>query len=146
MPKTKTERRLKTPYIDIEKACDTVLHTKLIHKLHNNGNMALKLLENYPSNRIQYVKVNKSYSDLSPVLNGILPVTLLGPLFFIIYIIDIVSEQTKINFTPTIRKCVFLQDSLNLCDDIANVERAPSFRPTPFRLRHLRPILFVRSY
>ena len=119
-------------YIDLEKAFDTVVHAKLIYKLHNIGirNNALKLLENYLSNRIQYVKVNKSYSDPSPVLSGIPQGTLLGPLFFIIYINDIndiVSEQTKIKLyaddSKLYRRCVSLQDCLNLCDDIANVEQ-----------------------
>ena len=41
---------------------------------------------NYQSNRLQYVQTHKSKSDTKPITCGIPQGSILGPLFFIIYI------------------------------------------------------------
>ena len=78
-------------YLDLSKAFDCVDHEILLHKLHHygiRGNM-YKWIKDYLSNRKQFTFVNNTTSSLQQVNIGVPQGSVLGPLFFIVYVNDI---------------------------------------------------------
>ena len=74
-------------YFDIQKAFDTVPHDVLLNKLANVGldlNF-LTLICSYLSNGKQCVKINQTYSNTIPVTSDVPQGSVLGPLFFILF-------------------------------------------------------------
>ena len=74
--------------IDLARAFDTVSHDKLLYKLSKigiGGNL-LQWFRNFITGREQCIRVNSSTSPYGSVTSGIPQGTILGPLFFIIYI------------------------------------------------------------
>ena len=81
-------------FIDIKKAFDSVNFNILLKKLSFYGikNRSLTLIENYLSNRQQCTVANNIRSDLAPLSCGVPQGSILGPLFFLLYMNDCISD------------------------------------------------------
>ena len=74
--------------MDLSKAFDTINHELLIAKPYGYGfsKDALKLINSYMSNRWQRTKIDKSFSSWSALLKRVPQGSVLGPIFFNIYL------------------------------------------------------------
>ena len=77
--------------VDLTKAFDTVQHGVLLGKMRKYGirGIALKFFENYLHNRKSFVKIGSKLSSLKTINIGIPQGSILGPIFFLIYINDL---------------------------------------------------------
>ena len=102
----------KTPFavfMDLSKAFDTIDHKILLKKLHFYGfsQNALKLIENYLTDRTQYVDLDGTVSEVLSMLVGIPQGSVLGPLLFLIYVNDLPRSTDLL-------KSVLFADDTNL--------------------------------
>ena len=123
-------------YLDFSKAFDKVDHGILLHKLRDlgiTGRLGLWFFH-FLNNRQHYVRMPGGISQPHPVLSGVPQGTVLGPLLFLIMIIDIdkgISPSSKlVSFADDTRvyscindieKCDQLQIDLNSVYDWAHV-------------------------
>ena len=78
-------------FLDFKKAFDLVNHHVLLKKIaqYFPNSTLFKFLESYLSNRSQYVFLNGSTSAKKTITSGVPQGSILGPLFFLIYINDL---------------------------------------------------------
>ena len=83
-------------YLDFAKAFDKIDHSILINNLKHNGvgGKLLSIIEDYLSNRKQYVE-NGTASDPLLVLSGVPQGSLPGPLLFLLYIYDMPQNLNR---------------------------------------------------
>ena len=98
--------------MDVSKTFDCLPHELILAKLHAYGVdiKSLKLLQDYLSNRTQRVKLDSTFSSWLGILLGVPQGSILGPLFFNIFLNDMLEfvEKTDIcNFADdnTIYSC-----------------------------------------
>ena len=94
-------------FIDLSKAFDLVDHSILLQKLSYYGfdDVSLKLCESYLSGRKQYVQYGAAVSDTVTLDKGIPQGSVLGPLFFSIFINDLP------NAAPLFSKIIYADDT-----------------------------------
>lgn len=78
-------------FLDQSKAFDLVNHKILLEKLHCMGirHKELNFINNYLSERQQYVQIGNSVSNLKNISTGVPQGSTLGPLFYLLYTNDL---------------------------------------------------------
>ena len=89
-------QEMRAVFLDLSKAFDRVWHDGLLYKLEFNGisGNILQLIKNFLKDRKQRVVLNGKSSKWESISEGVPQGSVLGPLFFLIYINDIVSNVT----------------------------------------------------
>ena len=113
-------------YLDFQKAFDKVPHERLIRKLKSHGmarSSIINWVEQWPTDRRQRVVVGGEVSSWKSVLSGVLQVSVLGPILFLVYINDLEEGVTgkilKFAYdTKLFRKLKEIGDKRNLQYDI----------------------------
>ena len=106
---------------DLSKAFDCLSHELIIAKLNAYGFSlpALKLVQNYLSERQQRTKINQSYSLWEEILFGLPQGSILGPILFNIFLSDLFLVVRDVNF-PSYADDNTIYQSANNVDDLVN--------------------------
>ena len=77
--------------MDLSKAFDTLNHKLFFKKLQTYGfdKKSLSFIESYFTNRKQRTKIGDSFSKYQGIITGVTQGSILGPLFFNIFIYDL---------------------------------------------------------
>ena len=100
MDNTRTTKTPVTLFLDLSKAFDTLNFYILLHKLQYYGvsGVQLLLIKNYLNEIYKYTKYANFDSTLLEIKTGIPQGSILEPLFFSIYIHDLINSCNKFNF------------------------------------------------
>ena len=113
-------------FLDLSKAFDTLDHQILFTKLEHYGirDVALQWIKSYFSRRQQFVQINQTCSSMQTVKCGVPQGSILGPLFFILYINDLpkASKLTKLLLFADDTSIFFSHSSPNYLENVLNNE------------------------
>ena len=86
-------------FLNLSKALDTIDH-QILYKLSNYGIRGIpqEWFRSYLSDRPQYVSVNGINSESDVLTYGVPQGSILGPLFFILYINDFTNSSSVLSF------------------------------------------------
>ena len=143
-------------FLDISKAFDKVWYDGLIYKLKRNGITGdlLRLMQSFLSERYQKVALNGQTSNWNKIKAGVPQGSILGPLFFLIYINDLLFElrcSAKLFADDTFLFSVVEnvnETTANLNKDLENINKWAqqwnmSFNPDPTKM--VQDVLFSRK-
>ena len=84
---------------DLSEAFDCINHESLIMRLKTYGFSleSITFIQSYLSNRIRRIKINSSFSEYSNAESGIPQGSISGPLFFAIFICDLLFDDIDID-------------------------------------------------
>ncbi len=103
---------------DLSKAFDVIDHKILIRKLEHYGirGVAKNWIEHYLKNRLQFVEINRTKSDICRIECGVPQGSILGPLLYLIYVNDIgnCTNSTILSFADDTTLNVSDANPLNL--------------------------------
>ena len=88
--------------LDFSKAFDKENHEKLILKLHNYGirGKTLSWIKAFLNGRSQTVILEGDCSEEVPVTSGVPQGSVLGPILFLIYILNVLPDKVKSQVRP----------------------------------------------
>ena len=126
-------------FTDYSKAFDRVDHGILLRKLFKTGlrGKFLKLLESYLARQALYVKVDSSYSSEFRALSGVPQGSILGPLFFLIFVNDLPNSCASLFPLLFADDAKFLSVGIErskIQNDLDNLFRWTSENCMPFNL------------
>jgi hypothetical protein len=109
-------------FLDISKAFDQVWHHGLLHKINKIGitGRLYQWTTSYLSNRKQKVLINGKSSDWEYLRGGVPQGSVLGPLFFLVYINDLSEIVEDINIRMFADDTCLFKSGKNL-DEITNI-------------------------
>jgi len=113
-------------YIDFARAFDSVVHSKLLFKLHSYGiaGNLYNWITEFLSNRSQCTVVENKFSSIKSVDSGVIQGSCLGPVLFILFINDIENISTSNSH------CKLYADDLKLYSDYSDCDSAGSLQST----------------
>ena len=111
-------------FLDLSKAFDTLDHQILFTKLEHYDirGVALQWIKSYFSCRRQFVQINQTCSSTQTIKCGVPQGSLLGPLFFILYINDLpkVSKLTEPLLSADDTNIFFSHSNPNFLENVLN--------------------------
>ena len=111
-------------FFDLRKAFDTVNMGILKKKLEKSGirNTVLRWCSNYLTNRFQCTYANGVTSDMLPVTCGVPQGSVLGPLFFLVFVNDVQGALDECGIKLYADDTVLYQSGINCEEAVVNLQ------------------------